>query len=168
MNAAVTVFGVVYVGLLGAYASLILRVPDGRGDGRGIFIGVVVAVVANDVGALVIGRQAGRAPLAPTISPNKTIEGTIGGGLVGVVVSFIVLGFIGIEPWDSGSAIALGLVVAVAAPLGDLCESMIKRDLGIKDMGTVLPGHGGLLDRFDALLFCLPATFYLCRLLDIF
>ncbi|HEX4905025.1 MAG TPA: phosphatidate cytidylyltransferase [Acidimicrobiales bacterium] len=168
MNAAVTVFGVVYVGLLGAYASLILRVPDGRGDGRGIFIGVIVAVVANDVGALVIGRQAGRAPLAPTISPNKTIEGTIGGGLVTVVVSFIVLGFIGIEPWDTGSAIALGLVVAVAAPLGDLCESMIKRDLGIKDMGTVLPGHGGLLDRFDALLFCLPATFYLSRLLDIF
>ena len=168
MNAAVTVFGVVYVGLLGAYAALILRVPDGGGDGRGIFIGVVVAVVANDIGALVIGRQAGRAPLAPTISPNKTIEGTIGGGVVTVIVSFLVLGLVGIAPWDSGSAIALGLVVALMAPLGDLCESMIKRDLGLKDMGTVLPGHGGLLDRFDALLFCLPATYYLCRLLDIF
>ena len=168
MNAAVTVFGVVYVGLLGAYASLILRVPDGQGDGRGIFIGVVVAVVANDIGALVIGRQAGRAPLAPNISPNKTIEGTIGGAVVTIIVSFLVLGLLGVAPWDSGSALALGLVVAVMAPLGDLCESMIKRDLGLKDMGTVLPGHGGLLDRFDGLLFCLPATYYLCRLLDIF
>jgi phosphatidate cytidylyltransferase len=169
MNAAMTVFGVAYIGLLGAFAALILRVPDGRGDGRGILIGVVVAVVANDVGALVIGRQAGRAPLAPNISPNKTIEGTIGGSLATILASFQFLGvFPGLHPWDAGSAIALGVVVAIAAPLGDLCESMIKRDLGVKDMGTVLPGHGGILDRFDALLFCLPAAFYLCRLLDIF
>lgn len=164
MNAAVTVFGIAYVGLLGSYAALILRLPNGQG----ILIGVVVAVVANDVGAFVVGRQAGRAPLAPTISPNKTIEGTVGGSLVSVLVSFIVLGVIGIHPWDGGSAIALGLVVALAAPLGDLCESMIKRDLGVKDMGAVLPGHGGLLDRFDALLFALPAAYYLCRVLDIF
>lgn len=164
MNAAVTVFGIVYVGLLGSYAALILRLPNGQG----ILIGVVVAVVANDVGAFVVGRQAGRAPLAPTISPNKTIEGTVGGSLASVLVSFVVLGIIKIHPWDGGSAIALGLVVALAAPLGDLCESMIKRDLGVKDMGAVLPGHGGLLDRFDALLFALPAAYYLCRVLDIF
>jgi phosphatidate cytidylyltransferase len=164
MNAGVTVFGIAYIGLLGSFAALILRLPNGSG----ILIGVVVAVVANDVGALVVGRQAGRAPLAPTISPNKTIEGTVGGSFASVLVSFIALGVIGLHPWDGGSAIALGLVVAVAAPLGDLCESMIKRDLGVKDMGAVLPGHGGLLDRFDALLFCLPAAYYLCRLLDIF
>ncbi|HVM54287.1 MAG TPA: phosphatidate cytidylyltransferase [Acidimicrobiales bacterium] len=168
MNAAVTLLGIAYVGLLGAYAALILRVPDGRGDGRGILIGVIVAVVANDVGAFVIGRQAGRAPLAPTISPHKTVEGTIGGALAGILVSFLVLGIIGVTPWDGGSALALGLVVAVMAPLGDLAESMIKRDLGVKDMGTVLPGHGGILDRFDALLFCLPATYYLARVLDLF
>ena len=71
--------------------------------------------------------------------------------------------FPGLAPWDAGSAIALGIVVAIVAPLGDLCESMIKRDLGIKDMSAVLPGHGGLLDRFDALLFCLPAAYYLAR-----
>lgn len=164
LNAAVTVFGVAYVGLLGSYAALILQLPNGRG----ILIGTVVAVVANDVFALAIGRQAGRAPLAPNISPNKTVEGTIGGALGSILVSFVVLGVIGIHPWDSGSALALGLVVAIAAPLGDLCESMLKRDLGVKDMGTVLPGHGGLLDRFDGLLFCLPATYYLCRVLDIF
>ena len=89
------------------------------------------------------------------------------GGLASILVSFLVLGIIGIAPWDSGSAIALGALVAVVAPLGDLSESMLKRDLGVKDMGAVLPGHGGLLDRFDALLFCLPATYYLCRFLEL-
>jgi phosphatidate cytidylyltransferase len=84
-----------------------------------------------------------------------------------VAVSVVVLGLIGLAPWDSGSALALGLVVAVVAPIGDLCESMIKRDLGVKDMGSVLPGHGGLLDRFDAMLFALPAAYYLCRVLDL-
>ena len=68
---------------------------------------------------------------------------------------------IGVDPWDTGSALALALVVSVAAPLGDLCESMIKRDLGVKDMGSLLPGHGGFYDRFDALLFALPAAYYL-------
>jgi phosphatidate cytidylyltransferase len=72
-----------------------------------------------------------------------------------------------IHPWDLGSAFALGVVVSVVAPLGDLCESMIKRDLGVKDMGSILPGHGGMLDRFDAMLFVLPATYYLARLLDL-
>lgn len=166
MNAAVTVFGIAYVGLLGSFAALILKLPNGQG----ILIGTIVAVVANDVGALFIGRQAGRAPLAPTISPNKTVEGTIGGALASIIVSFIVLGIdtpFGVHPWDGGSALALGLVVAIMAPLGDLSESMIKRDLGVKDMGAVLPGHGGLLDRFDALLFCLPAAYYLCRFLEI-
>jgi phosphatidate cytidylyltransferase len=161
MNAAVTVFGIMYVGLLGSYAGLILRLQDGQG----VLIGVVVAVVANDVGALVVGRQAGRAPLAPNISPNKTIEGTVGGSLASILVSFIVLGIIGVAPWDGAKALELGLVVAIAAPLGDLCESMIKRDLGVKDMGTVLPGHGGLLDRFDALLFALPAAYYLLKII---
>jgi phosphatidate cytidylyltransferase len=90
-----------------------------------------------------------------------------GGALASVVVSVVVLGMIGLAPWDAGSALALGLVVSVVAPIGDLCESMIKRDLGVKDMGSVLPGHGGLLDRFDAMLFALPAAYYLCRVLDL-
>ncbi|MGH9189944.1 MAG: phosphatidate cytidylyltransferase, partial [Acidimicrobiales bacterium] len=72
-----------------------------------------------------------------------------------------------IPPWNLGRALWLGLIVAVAAPLGDLCESMIKRDLEVKDMGTTLPGHGGVLDRIDAMLFVIPATFYLVRLLNI-
>jgi len=165
MNAAVTVFGVTYVGLLGSFAALMLRLPNGEG----ILVGTVLAVVVNDVAALVIGRQAGRAPLAPTISPNKTIEGTVGGGLASVFVTVVALGFIGLlHPWDTGSAFALGILVAIVAPLGDLSESMLKRDLGVKDMGTFLPGHGGILDRFDALLFCLPAVYYLTQYMEIF
>jgi phosphatidate cytidylyltransferase len=163
LNTALTVLGVAYVGLFGAYAALLLAGPDGVGA----FIGVVLAVVANDVGALAVGSKLGRHPLAPAISPRKTWEGLAGGAVASVVVSVVVLGIIGLAPWDAGSALALGLVVAVVAPIGDLCESMIKRDLGVKDMGSVLPGHGGLLDRFDALLFALPAAYYLCRVLDL-
>ena len=74
----------------------------------------------------------------------------------------------GQDPGDLGAAFVLGVVAALAAPLGDLCESMLKRDLGVKDMGSMLPGHGGLLDRFDALLFVLPATYFTARLLDLF
>jgi phosphatidate cytidylyltransferase len=164
MNTALTVLGVAYVGLLGSYAALLLAGPDGVGA----FLGVVLAVVANDVGALAVGSKFGRHPLAPAISPRKTWEGLAGGAVASVVVSVVILGMIGLAPWDSGSALALGLLVAVVAPIGDLCESMIKRDLGVKDMGSVLPGHGGLLDRFDAMLFALPAAYYLCRVLDIF
>lgn len=164
MNVGISLFGVAYTGLLGSFAALMLTFPNGRG----ILAGTVVAVVANDVGALVVGRRMGQRPIAPQVSPNKTIEGTVGGGVAAVLVSVVVLGLIGLHPWDVGSAFALGLVVAVVAPLGDLCESMVKRDLGIKDMGSILPGHGGLLDRFDALLFCLPAVYYLARLLEVF
>ncbi|MDP9006850.1 MAG: phosphatidate cytidylyltransferase [Actinomycetota bacterium] len=164
MNVAVTVFGVAYVGLLGSFGALILAFPNGIG----VLIGTVLAVAVNDAAALFTGSALGHRPLAPEISPGKTVEGAIGGGLAGIVASWLVLGIIGVTPWETGTAVALGLVVAVAAPLGDLCESMIKRDLGIKDMGSVLPGHGGLLDRFDALLFALPAVYYLCRLLEIF
>ncbi len=164
LNLAVSVFGVAYVGLLGSFGALILTFPNGTGA----LAGVVLVVALNDAGALLIGRRLGQRPLAPDISPGKTIEGAAGGALVGVVTGWLGLGIIGLHPWSPGTGIALGLVVAVAAPLGDLCESMIKRDLGLKDMGSTLPGHGGLLDRFDSLLFVLPAAYYLCRLLDIF
>jgi CDP-diglyceride synthetase len=166
MNVGVTVLAVAYVGLLGSFAALILRYPNGRG----VLAGVIVAVVANDIGALAAGRSFGKRLLAPTISPNKTAEGLIGGAAASIVASVVLLGGIGpfgMHPWELGSAVLLGLVVAVVAPLGDLSESLLKRDLGIKDMSAVIPGHGGVLDRVDALLFCLPAVYYLTRLLEI-
>jgi phosphatidate cytidylyltransferase len=164
MQVGVTVLGVLYVGFLGSFAALILTLPNGIG----VLIGVVIATAANDIGALVIGQKAGRAPVAPDISPNKTVEGVIGGGIVSLVLTPLLLAvLLDLTPWDTGSALALALCVAVAAPLGDLCESMVKRDLGVKDMGSVLPGHGGILDRFDTLLFTLPVAFYLCRVLNI-
>jgi phosphatidate cytidylyltransferase len=163
-NLGVTVLAVAWIGVLGAFAALMLDAPE---HGTGMLLATIIATVAYDVGGLFIGGSAGRAPLAPTVSPNKTVEGLVGGMGAAILVG-VVIGFIGLAPWESaGDGLLLGIVVAVAAPLGDLCESLIKRDLGLKDMGTVLPGHGGLLDRFDALLFTLPAAYYLARLLDL-
>lgn len=164
MNAGVTVLAVLQVGLLGSFGALILQLPNGRG----VLFGVILATAANDVGALLVGQQVGRAPVAPEVSPNKTVEGVVGGAIASIVLTTLILGMVfEVKPWDTGSAALLAILVAVAAPLGDLCESMLKRDLGIKDMGSVLPGHGGFLDRFDGLLFALPVAFYLCRWLNI-
>ncbi len=165
VNTAVTVLTVAYVGVFGSFAALMLRLPNGTG----ILLGTVLAVVANDVGALFAGRRFGRRAIAAAISPNKTIEGALGGAVASIVVSYVVLELIGLHPWEekAGAALALGLLVAVLAPIGDLMESMVKRDLDVKDMGSILPGHGGLIDRFDALLLVLPAAYYLCRLLEI-
>ena len=113
------------------------------------------------------GAVGAHAPLAPHISPNKSIEGALGGAVAAIVVSFVVLSLIGLHPWSASSALALGVLVAVLAPVGDLVESLVKRDLGVKDMGRILPGHGGLVDRFDAILFVLPAAYYLVRLFEI-
>jgi phosphatidate cytidylyltransferase len=95
------------------------------------------------------------------------VEGLLGGCIAAVTVALI-YGFLS-EPIGSlGDGLKLGLAVAIAAPLGDLCQSMIKRDLGVKDMGAVLPGHGGVTDRFDALMFVLPAVFYVAKVSDWF
>lgn len=166
LNISVTMFGVLYIGMLGSFVGLMLK----DANGIGMMLAAVLATVGYDTGGLVIGRIAGRTPLA-AVSPNKTMEGLIGGMAVSFAVTVLVTGQItpfGDTPGDLGSAFVLGVVAALVAPLGDLCESMIKRDLGIKDMGSILPGHGGLLDRFDALLFVLPATYYTARLLDLF
>lgn len=166
LNISVTMFGVLYIGMMGSFIGLMLKDVNGIG----MMLAAVLATVGYDTGGLVIGRIAGRTPLA-AVSPNKTMEGLIGGMAVSFAVTVLVTGQItpfGDTPGDLGSAFVLGVVAALVAPLGDLCESMIKRDLGIKDMGSILPGHGGLLDRFDALLFVLPATYYTARLLNLF
>jgi CDP-diglyceride synthetase len=163
---AATLLTVGWVSLLGSYAGLLLS-PSSFPNRHGIafLLGAIIATVANDVGALVIGGWLGSRPLAPNISPNKTWEGLFGGAVFSILASTVIVG--AIHPWSPSNAALLGVVVAVVAPIGDLCESLLKRDLRLKDMGTLLPGHGGVLDRVDALLFVLPATYYLVRALNI-
>ena len=161
MNIAASLMAFVYVGFLGSFAALILK--EAGDNGIGLLLGAVIATVAFDVGSFFVGRASGKTPLAPGLSPNKTFEGLVGGVITCVLVSLVLVGRI--YPWNTGKAFWLGVVVAVVAPLGDLCESMIKRDLGVKDMGKLLPGHGGVLDRIDALLFVIPATYYLARVI---
>ena len=165
-NTSITLFGVGYIGLLGCLIGLMLN------DKNGIvmLLAAVLITVGYDTGGLLVGRLMGRTPLS-SVSPNKTMEGLLGGMAISFLTGVIVVGQItpfGQDPGDLGTAFVLGLVGALAAPLGDLSESMLKRDLGIKDMGSVLPGHGGFLDRFDALLFVLPATYFTARLLNLF
>lgn len=163
-NVGITVFGVMYVGGLGSFAALLLKFPDGVG----MLIGAVLVAVAADVGGLFVGQRMGRSPLTAA-SPNKTLEGFFGGIVVAVVASTLILGVVpGVFPWEFMDALILGVVGGVMTPLGDLCASRLKRDLGVKDMGNLLPGHGGLLDRFDGLLFVLPATYYVVRLLEVY
>jgi len=161
MDTAVTVLGFFYVGVLGSFAALLLTAP--RNHGIGLLLGAVLTTAAYDAGAFFAGRFAGRTPLAPDISPGKTVEGMVG-ACFATLVAGLVVGQV--APWSMSRGFVLALVVMVVAPLGDLCESMLKRDLGVKDMGTILPGHGGVLDRIDALLFVVPATFYLTQLLN--
>jgi phosphatidate cytidylyltransferase len=155
------VFGFFYVGILGSFAALLLKAP--HNDGIGLLVGAVLTTAAYDAGAFFAGRFAGKTPLAPDISPGKTVEGMIGACVATFVAGLVVAQ---IAPWTIKRGIVLALVVMVVAPLGDLCESMLKRDLGVKDMGAILPGHGGVLDRIDALLFVVPATWYLIRILN--
>jgi phosphatidate cytidylyltransferase len=162
-NIGVTLLGVGWIGLFGSFAALLLAAPNGVA----LLLGAVIPTIGYDVGALFVGRSRGSRPLS-VASPNKTIEG-LAGGMFLAVVAAVVYAVIGVTPFDTVSeGVKLGVLVALVAPMGDLAESLVKRDLGIKDMGSILPGHGGLLDRFDALLFVLPAVWYLALISDFF
>ena len=157
VNIALTLMVFAYIGCFGAFAGLFLAADDGVG----YVLGVVLCVIAYDIVGWFVGSAMGRTPLMPRISPNKTMEGLLGGMAAAFVMGIFVTQVI--SGWDQGSlldGVLLGIVIAVTAPLGDLVESMIKRDLGVKDLGSLLPGHGGISDRFDALLFTLPAAYY--------
>jgi phosphatidate cytidylyltransferase len=151
---AVTVFALAWVGLAIAHAVL-LRELD---NGGGIMVAVLVGTFAGDTGAYAGGRAFGRRPLAFSISPAKTVEGLLIGMLTAVV--FVWLAGLYMD-WLSGTqALLLGLAVAVAAPVGDLFESYLKRDIGTKDTGRLFGAHGGALDRLDAALFTLVVGYY--------
>lgn len=169
-NAAITMLGVVWVGVLGSFAALIVswsNAADTVNVGTDTLFLLALGVVANDVGALFIGSAAGRTPLRPWISPNKTVEGFLGGTIMTILAMVVVGVADASDTWNStGDLIILGVVVALATPLGDLTESMFKRNLDIKDFGSIIKGHGGVLDRFDGFLFVLPAVYYLTLVLE--
>ncbi len=169
-NMAITTLGVTWIGLSGAYGGLILGAQSAGAipghAGTDTLLLLAVGVVVNDIGALFVGSAAGRTPLRGWISPNKSVEGFIGGALL-TIIAMVVIGIAGkSDTWSTPNLIALGIVIAIMAPLGDLTESMFKRNLDIKDFGSIVKGHGGVLDRFDGFLFALPAVFYLMIVLE--
>jgi phosphatidate cytidylyltransferase len=170
LNIGVTLLGVLWVGMFGTFAAFMLSVQDigGQDPGIGILMAAILGTVGYDVGGLFVGRNAGRSPLSAA-SPNKTWEGLAGGCAIAFVLVLLLSASVGLGSIDSvGEGFLVGLTVALAAPFGDLSQSLVKRDRGVKDMGQILPGHGGLLDRFDGLLFVLPAVWLVAVWQDLF
>jgi phosphatidate cytidylyltransferase len=153
---AVVYLGVLWIGLPMVYAVWLRENPPLHGDG--LVIDVLVATFVGDTCAYFGGRWYGRTPLAPLISPNKTLEGLVA-GVLGGTLAFWAAGLY--QDWLTGPhALLMGVLVALAAPVGDLFESMIKRDLEVKDTGRLFGAHGGVLDRLDAALFTIPVAYF--------
>jgi phosphatidate cytidylyltransferase len=153
-----TVLGAAWIGLCLGFVLLLRQMHT---EGRLIAFAVLLSVFAADTLAYLTGRVAGRHRLAPRLSPKKTWEGLAGGALAGIFVAFIALYDTRHKYLSIWQAVVLGVVVVIAAVLGDLFESALKRDLEVKDTGRLLGGHGGVLDRIDALLFAAPAAYFL-------
>jgi len=154
-SVAVTILGAAWIGLGLAHMIFIREIPD---HGVLATYTILLAVFVSDTLAYLVGRLLGRHKLAPRTSPGKTWEGLIAGTIAAVLVPFFALyeeGFLTVQ-----ESLLLGAAIAVAAPIGDLFESALKRDVGIKDTGRLLLGHGGMLDRLDALLFSAVASYY--------
>jgi phosphatidate cytidylyltransferase len=156
VSMGVTLLGVLWIGIPLAHAVLLRDLPS---HGAALLIDVLVGTFVTDTAAYATGRMFGSHKITPNISPNKTIEGLIGGFLIGTMGFW----FAGLyQDWLSGvDALLIGAAVAVAAPIGDLFESMLKRDLGTKDTGTIFGPHGGILDRLDAVFFTIVVGYYL-------
>jgi phosphatidate cytidylyltransferase len=151
---AATMFGVVWIGLAMVHAVWLREVPHGDG----LLVDVLVGTFVGDTFAYFGGRWYGRRRIAPLISPNKTLEGLLA-GIVGGTMAFWFAGLY--QDWLTGwDALLIGFLVAIVAPIGDLFESMIKRDLEVKDTGRLFGPHGGVLDRLDAALFTIVVGYY--------
>jgi len=153
---SVTLLGILWIGIPLAHAVLLRDLPD---HGAALLVDVLVGTFVADTGAYATGRMFGSHKIAPSISPNKTVEGLVGGFLIGTMGFW----FAGLyQDWLSGTdALIIGAAVAAMAPVGDLFESMLKRDLGTKDTGTLFGPHGGILDRLDAVFFTVVVGYYL-------
>lgn len=176
-NLGATLLGVVYVGWLFSHlillrvegAALLARMggqaptlPMGIGaDGGGwLLLLIFLATSASDTGAFFAGRRWGKRKLAPTLSPGKTVEGAVGGALAPILISGVCGQALGMP---LAASLLLGGAVGILGPLGDLWESALKRELGVKDFGAILPGHGGVLDRFDSVLFTAPTIYHVVK-----
>ncbi len=159
MDTTAAVFTIVYVPFLGSFVALLLA--EDRGDVA--IVTFILVTIASDIGGYAVGVLAGKHPMAPVISPKKSWEGFAGSAVSCVVVGWLTVVYLLDGDWWVG--VALGAIAVVMATLGDLCESVIKRDLGIKDMSQIVPGHGGLMDRLDSLLATAAPTWLLLHYL---
>jgi phosphatidate cytidylyltransferase len=152
----VTLLGIVWIGIPLVHAVLLRDLPN---HGAALLIDVLIGTFATDTGAYAVGRMFGSHKIAPSLSPNKTLEGLVGGFVIGTMAFW----FAGLyQDWLTGvDALIIGAAVAAIAPVGDLFESMLKRDLGTKDTGTLFGPHGGILDRLDAVFFTVVVGYYL-------
>ncbi len=157
-----TILGVVWIGLGLGHLVLLRAIPA---HGRDALVALLLAVFATDTCAYAVGRLVGRRKLAPAVSPGKSWEGFVGGAVGGVFVTWVWLypleGFI--EQWQ---AIALGAAIVLASTVGDLLESLFKRNVGVKDTGALLAGHGGVFDRIDSILVAAPVAYYMLVAFD--
>ena len=163
------VAGIVYVPWTALHVSILFEIPE---LGRGLVLAMVVAVALTDVGAYFVGKGIGRHKLAPVVSPNKTWEGAIGGFVVAGIGMAVLWQLIQTLEWQSFPTwsvvkyVVIGAVLSIASQIGDLAQSALKRDAGVKDSGSIFPGHGGVLDRFDGFLFAAPVLYYIVILME--
>lgn len=143
-----------YVGV-GSQAAIIIRQED-----LAIFVFILLVIVSTDIGAYFIGSKIGKRKLAPLLSPNKSVEGSIGGIVLALLTTSIYLNFITL-PYSYIIMLLIAIILSITGQFGDLLESAFKRHFGVKDSGTILPGHGGILDRFDSILFTLSMALIL-------
>lgn len=152
-DASAGIFGLGYLFIMGTLVMLMLTAEDGHWR----VAAFIACTAGSDIGGYAFGVLLGKHPLAPKISPKKSWEGLAGSVVFGMLIGVAIVHFgLGADWWVG---IVLGAVCAFFGTLGDLSESMVKRDLGIKDMGSILPGHGGMMDRLDSLVICAPITF---------
>jgi phosphatidate cytidylyltransferase len=168
LSISTTIFGAVYTGALLSFALFLRHLPGtvGAQHGTALVLAPVVLTWTSDTFAYFVGRAWGTRKLIPKVSPGKTVQGAIGAVVGTMAVSLAYAQLLDrfptyrISPWE---ALIFGLAISVTAQVGDLVESLLKRDAGVKDSGTLLPGHGGALDRFDSLFFTLPVAYFFLR-----
>lgn len=163
VDVAITVFSLVYIPFMFSFLKLILMMQNGRF----LILYVFIAAFASDTFAYFVGTKFGKTKLCPEISPKKTIEGSMG-GILGVIICYIVLTYVGNAYFNMNMNIIYmliaGIIAGIAGQYGDLSASAIKRYCKIKDFGNIIPGHGGILDRFDSMLFVAPVMYMFLKL----